>query len=80
MFTLCEDTGAKARDGACPVHHGDACLRVYVPMNMTVNERHTLHYRSCGCLGDSAECCDPSCPCTVPVAGREGEAHRLRGP
>lgn len=29
----------------------------------TVAERHQEHYRSCGCLSDSAECCDPTCPC-----------------
>lgn len=41
-------------------------------------ERHQMHYRSCGCLGYSAECCDPTCPCVVPVTGREGKAHPLR--
>ena len=30
-FTLCEDTGMVAVDGACPAHRGDACLREYVP-------------------------------------------------
>lgn len=30
-FTLCEDTGMLAVDGACPAHRGDACLREYVP-------------------------------------------------
>jgi hypothetical protein len=30
-FTLCEETGAAAVDGACPSHGGDACLREYLP-------------------------------------------------
>jgi len=25
--------------------------------------KHQEHYRSCNCLGDSAECCVPSCEC-----------------
>lgn len=27
----------------------------------TKAQRHQAHYRTCGCLGDKAECCDPSC-------------------
>lgn len=24
-------------------------------------QRHVEHYRTCGCLGDSDRCCDPTC-------------------
>jgi hypothetical protein len=33
----------------------------YAPLSLA--RRHQQHYRSCGCLGDSAECCVPSCAC-----------------
>lgn len=42
MFTLCEDTGERAHDGACPVHHGDACLRVYVALGVAEAERQAV--------------------------------------
>jgi hypothetical protein len=29
----------------------------------TLAEKHVEHYRSCGCLGDGAVCCDPRCEC-----------------
>jgi hypothetical protein len=29
----------------------------------TLAQRHQEHYRSCGCLGDSAECCVYGCEC-----------------
>jgi len=29
-ITACEVKGTHARDGACPVHRGDACLRVFI--------------------------------------------------
>lgn len=28
-ITACVETGMKAEKGRCPVHGGDACLRVY---------------------------------------------------
>ncbi len=28
-----------------------------------VAAKHVEHYRTCGCLGDSAVCCDATCPC-----------------
>lgn len=33
----------------------------------SIAERHQIHYRSCNCLGDSAECCDSRCGCHEPV-------------
>lgn len=30
-----------------------------------VAAKHQFHYRLCGCLGDSAECCDKECICHV---------------
>jgi len=29
----------------------------------TLAERHQRHYQTCNCLGDSSECCVPSCAC-----------------
>lgn len=29
----------------------------------SIAARHQAHYRNCGCLGDSSECCDATCPC-----------------
>lgn len=40
---LCEDMVEfgeiiQAKDGVCPVHHGDACLVLYVPLGAARNE------------------------------------------
>jgi hypothetical protein len=35
-WTVCQITGRRAQEGACPVHHGDACL---VVMNFSVREK-----------------------------------------
>lgn len=34
-FTLCRESGQQAVQGACPVHHGDACLEQFVPQART---------------------------------------------
>lgn len=31
----------------------------------SIGERHQRHYQTCNCLGDTAICCDPACPCKV---------------
>lgn len=31
QWTLCLHTGQLAEKGVCPVHGGDACLKVFVP-------------------------------------------------
>lgn len=41
----------------CPYHRG------VHPVDRLIAERHVLHFQACGCLGDKAICCDPSCPC-----------------
>ena len=33
----------------------------------TLMARHMTHYRSCGCLDDSAECCVTSCACHASI-------------
>lgn len=38
-WTLCRDTGRKARDGACTWHEGDACLAQFIPKSLLVEER-----------------------------------------
>lgn len=54
----------------------DGWVPVFVPMGAhigrsTLAEKHQAHYRSCGCLGDSAICCDPTCEChEADVSGR----------
>lgn len=35
-FTLCADTGVLAVNGACPAHHGDACLREFVAVHQAI--------------------------------------------
>jgi hypothetical protein len=37
----------------------------------TLAQKHQEHYRSCGCLGDSAECCVPGCECHDDVTDPE---------
>ena len=39
----------------------------------TLAQKHQEHYRSCGCLGDSAECCEPGCECHT-ANGSQGGA------
>ena len=40
-----------------------------------IEQQHIEHYRNCGCLGDSAECCDPSCPCHQIVPPFDSREH-----
>jgi len=42
------------------------------PLNESVEQRHIKHYSNCNCLGDSAECCVPSCPCHQQISGDTG--------
>ena len=41
----------------------------------TLSEKHMRHYRSCNCLGDSAECCRTDCECHV-VHGTPSEGEK----
>ena len=38
----------------------------------TLAQKHMQHYRSCNCLGDSAECCRADCEChSTPSEGEK---------
>lgn len=41
----------------------DARLRDAASGRRSLAERHQEHYRTCNCLGNSAECCVPDCEC-----------------
>ena len=70
----CDDCGnGRDEDGDC-VNPGCPASPCYdrrastpgEPTTPTLAERHADHYRTCGCLGDSAECCVPTCECHAP--------------
>jgi hypothetical protein len=43
------------------------------PEATSIAARHQAHYRYCGCLGDSSECCDATCPCHSEARGEQPE-------
>ena len=46
-WTICQDSGQPAVNGACPSHHGDACLVVVVPKG-DIRQADVFECRYCG--------------------------------
>lgn len=51
-------------DDGSPMVACDACIGTDNARGLA--QKHQEHYRSCNCLGDSAECCVASCECHDP--------------
>lgn len=58
---VCEDTGRMARNGECPLHHGDACLYDVSAMREAVNQNTSLRVQLREALKQESR----GCPCTL---------------